>query len=517
MNIRNLAISKKLALAFGAVLAILAILAAVSFTNLARLAQAMEWNAHSYQVLAATDEATLSLVNMETGLRAFAVSADDEVLAPLNSGKERFAKRFDELRSLTSDNAAQQERLKTLSDQQHAWYATVVEPMVAKRRAIAHGEGSLDEFVGSFKSQSGKPQMDAMRATLRGFREAESSLLTQRSEEVAHLRSMTVTVLVVGTLVAIALASMLGWWLTRAISTPLRAAVSAADRIAAGDLTVRIHAETTDEPGMLLQALATMQAKLVDLLSHIRTSSDSISTASSEVSSGNTDLSQRTEEQAASLQQTASSMAQLTSTVQKNAQNASHGARLAEDASGTAQRGGDVVGRVVATMTDISSSSSRVSEIISVIEGIAFQTNILALNAAVEAARAGEQGRGFAVVASEVRTLAQRSAAAAKEIKGLIEASVDKVTTGTALVGQAGSTMQDIVASIRRVNDIMSEISAATTEQSRGIEEVNRAVAQMDDVTQQNAALVEQAAAAAGSLDDQAQHLAAAVSAFRTH
>lgn len=514
MSIRNLSVSKKLALGFSTVLAILVVLSGVSYSNLSRLAQAVTWNDHSFKVLEAADEATLSLVNMETGLRAFAVSADDEVLAPLNSGKQRFADRFDQLRSLTADNAQQQERLKVLGEQQRAWYSTVIEPMMATRRAVAAGNGSLEDFAHNFKAQSGKQQMDAMRATLKEFRDAEAALLAQRSEEVQHLRNVTVIVLVVGTLIAVALASMLGVWLTRAICVPLRRAVDAADGIAKGDLTARIEADSTDEPGLLLAALAAMQTNLVGLLTQIRTSSDSIGTASSEVSSGNTDLSQRTEEQAASLEETASSLAQLTSTVQQSAQNASQGAHLAETAATTAQTGGEVVGQVVSTMSEISESSARVAEIIAVIEGIAFQTNILALNAAVEAARAGEQGRGFAVVATEVRTLAQRSAAAAKEIK---ETSVDKVTAGTELVDKAGNTMKEIVTSIHRVNDIMSEISAATSEQSRGIEEINRAVAQMDDVTQQNAALVEQAAAAATSLDDQARRLGVAVSAFKTH
>ncbi len=517
MSIRNFPVSKKLAIAFGAVLAILVLLASVSYSNLSRLSEAVAWNDHSYKVLEAADEATLSLVNMETGLRAFAVSADDEVLAPLNSGKQRFAERFERLRSLTSDNAQQQARLKVLGEQEQAWYATVAEPMMATRRAVAAGNGSLDEFARNFKSQSGKAQMDGMRATLREFRDAEAALLTQRSDEVQHLRSVTVAVLAVGTLIAVALASMLGLWLTRAICVPLRRAVEAADGIAKGNLTARIEADSEDEPGLLLAALAAMQANLVNLMTQIRTSSDSIGTASSEVSAGNTDLSQRTEEQAASLEQTASSLAELTSTVQQSAQNASQGAQLAENAAATAQTGGEVVGQVVSTMSEISESSTRVAEIIAVIEGISFQTNILALNAAVEAARAGEQGRGFAVVATEVRTLAQRSASAAKEIKALIETSVDKVTAGTQLVDQAGDTMKEIVTSIQRVNDIMSEISAATHEQSRGIEEINRAVAQMDDVTQQNAALVEQAAAAATSLDDQARRLGLAVSAFKTH
>jgi len=303
--------------------------------------------------------------------------------------------------------------------------------------------------------------------------------------------------------------------LVSAVVRPIDAVIRHCERIASGDLTGSIVANQNNEMGRLLVGLKSMQAALVATVSRVRMGSEAIMHGAREIATGNADLSQRTEQQAASLQETASSMEQLTSTVKLNAEHAVEASTLAHDASETAARGGEVVGDVVRTMEDIASSSNQIGDIIGVIEGIAFQTNILALNAAVEAARAGEQGRGFAVVAGEVRSLAQRSASAAKEIKSLIAASADKVQAGSALVGRAGQTMDQVVSAVHRVTDIIGKISAASGEQSTGIEQINLAVVQMDSVTQQNAALVEQAAAAAASLEEQAAQLDSAVAAFR--
>ncbi len=302
---------------------------------------------------------------------------------------------------------------------------------------------------------------------------------------------------------------------TRSITVPLAGAVEVAQRVAAGELTSRVVVEGKDETSALLQALKDMNDSLVKTVGQVRSGTETIALASQEIASGNADLSSRTETQASSLGETASAMGTLTSTVKQNADNARQANQLAVTASSVAEKGGQVVSEVVDTMGSIKASSSKIVDIIGVIDGIAFQTNILALNAAVEAARAGEQGRGFAVVASEVRNLAQRSASAAKEIKALIDDSVTKVDAGGRLVDEAGQTMGLIVTSIRQVADIMGEITAATQEQSQGIEEVNISIAQMDDMTQQNAALVEQAAAAAESMQDQAQRLAEAVAIFK--
>ncbi|KQQ96510.1 methyl-accepting chemotaxis protein [Massilia sp. Leaf139] len=323
------------------------------------------------------------------------------------------------------------------------------------------------------------------------------------------------TIIAALTAVAVLLGAALSWLLTNGITRPIRDALELAETVAGGDLTRNIDASAKDETGALLRALRHMNDSLVKIVTQVRNGTDTIATGSAEISAGNLDLSARTEQQAGALEETAASMEELTTTVRQNADNARQANQLSIAASEVAAQGGAVVGQVITTMGSINESSRKIVDIIGVIDGIAFQTNILALNAAVEAARAGEQGRGFAVVASEVRNLAQRSAAAAKEIKVLIGDSVDKVDVGAKLVDQAGATMEQVVSSIRRVTDIMAEITHASQEQTGGIEQVNQAIGQMDQVTQQNAALVEEAAAAAGSMQDQAAKLAQVVSVFK--
>ena len=314
---------------------------------------------------------------------------------------------------------------------------------------------------------------------------------------------------------AILLGIACAYWITRSITRPITRAVEVAQAVSTGDLTSEIVVDSTDETGQLMHALKDMNDKLVSIVSQVRASTDSIATASGEIAAGNLDLSSRTEQQASSLEETASSMEELTSTVKHNADNARSANQLAIDASQIASRGGAVVSEVVSTMGSINDSSRKIVDIISVIDAIAFQTNILALNAAVEAARAGEQGRGFAVVATEVRNLAQRSSQAAKEIKGLIDDSVQKVEAGSQLVDKAGRTMDEIVQSISHVTQIMNQITDASEEQRAGIEQVNQAIGQMDQVTQQNAALVEEAAAAAESMQEQAARLTGVVGLFK--
>ena len=323
------------------------------------------------------------------------------------------------------------------------------------------------------------------------------------------------TAMAAGGAIALALGSLLAWGLTTSVVRPMRSGMAALQRIAGGDLSGRVDSERKDEMGQLMAALAQMQDNLRTAVGDIRNSSDSVYSAASEIAQGNLSLSDRTERQAASLEETASSMETMSATVKDSAGTVNRVEEISRSARQAAGRGQQVVGDVVKTMQEIQQSSDRIASIISVIDGIAFQTNILALNAAVEAARAGEQGRGFAVVASEVRNLAQRSAGAAKEIKELIGRSVETVDAGAVLVGEAGATMAGLVESVKQVAEIMSAISAASSEQSTGIEQVNQAIISIDDVTQQNAALVEQAAAAAQSMRDQADLLAQAVSVFK--
>ncbi|MEY4561186.1 MAG: hypothetical protein RLZZ618_463 [Pseudomonadota bacterium] len=355
------------------------------------------------------------------------------------------------------------------------------------------------------------PLDNALDALVQVQIEVSESLYASSQETYTNVfwRNLLITSLV------LVITGVLAWRLILSILRPIDRAVDAAERVASGDLSGTIVSEGRDETARLLTALRNMNANLVGIVNEVRDGSDSIATGSAQIATGNADLSQRTEEQASNLQQTAASMEQLTATVRQNADTARQATQLASSASAVAAEGGTVVDNVISTMAQITDASRKIGDIISVIDGIAFQTNILALNAAVEAARAGEQGRGFAVVAGEVRTLAQRSAQAAKEIKVLINSSVDRVEAGSALVDTAGKTMNQIVQQVGRVNDLIGEISSASVEQSQGIDQVGNAVSQLDQVTQQNAALVEESAAAAESLKRQAVALAGVVSKFR--
>ncbi len=359
------------------------------------------------------------------------------------------------------------------------------------------------------------PALETYEASIKAMLLYQAAQIDQTASSINALYRSARSGLIALALAALALGCMLAWWLTLGITRPLSQAVKVAQTVAAGNLTSTVEVKSTDETGQLLQALKDMNDSLAKVVGEVRVGTDTIATASSQIAAGNMDLSSRTEQQASSLQETAASMEELTSTVKQNADNARQANQLAVTASGVALKGGSVVAQVVDTMGAINSSSRKIVDIIGVIDGIAFQTNILALNAAVEAARAGEQGRGFAVVAAEVRNLAQRSAGAAKEIKTLIGDSVQKVEEGSKQVAQAGQTMDEIVDSVKRVTDIMAEITAASQEQSTGIEQVNQAITQMDQVTQQNAALVEEAAAAAASLREQASNLSQVVSVFK--
>jgi methyl-accepting chemotaxis protein len=359
------------------------------------------------------------------------------------------------------------------------------------------------------------PALDALQETIKGLTALQKKIVEASGAEVKQNIDFARNLMLGLGLAAVLIGLGFAYWITRSITRPINLAVKIAQTVAAGDLTSRVDVQTKDETGQLLQALKDMNDSLQNIVGQVRMGTDTIATASSQIAAGNLDLSSRTEEQASALEETASSMEELTSTVKQNGDNARQANQLAASASDVAVKGGAVVSQVVDTMGSINESAKKIVDIIGVIDGIAFQTNILALNAAVEAARAGEQGRGFAVVASEVRNLAQRSAGAAKEIKSLIGDSVEKVEAGSKLVNQAGTTMDEIVASVKRVTDIMDEITAASREQEAGIGQINQAITEMDTVTQQNAALVEEAAAAAESLQDQAANLAEVVSVFK--
>ena len=515
MKLSNMKISQRLYLVFGGVVALVGVLVTVATTNFGRLSDANAINTHTYDVLAEVSGMLESLINIETGQRGYALTGADGSLEPLNNGKGSFKRYLDQARRLTEDNPTQQQRLAKLEDEQRRWLATGIDPVVALRKAVVDGKATMENVIALEQQGNGKRGMDGMRVLLNDIGKTESDLLAQRSANAASLQTRTHAILLGGGLVTAVLAMLAAIWTARDITRPLQRAVGLASQVAQGDLTAEAETGRGDEAGQLIRALGEMNASLLNIVRKVRTGTDTIAAASAEIASGNLDLSSRTEQQASSLEETASSMEELTTTVQQNADSAREASSLALTASDVANEGGAVVAQVIDTMGSINIYSRKIVDIIGVIDGIAFQTNILALNAAVEAARAGEQGRGFAVVATEVRNLAQRSAAAAKEIKTLIGESFEQVEAGTRLVDQAGATMRDIVDSVQKVSNIVAGIAAASEQQRSGIEQVNQAITQMDEVTQQNASLVEHAAAAAASMQEQANDLAAVVSVFR--
>ncbi len=442
-----------------------------------------------------------------TAWRAADPAEQKEVEAQMKKSSARATEIQNTLAKTIADPAAKAALDKVL-DTRKAY--TEARARVFKEKAA----GNLDVAKEIFdKDMAAKREI--YLASVARLSETQRALIDNSGVAIAANYASGRQIMIVLGLIAVVLASLCAVLITRSITRPIGEAVRVARAVAAGDLTSNIVVDTRDETGQLMAALKTMNDNLVGLVSQLRSGIDTIYTASREIASGNLDLSSRTETQASSLEETAASMEQLTATVKNNAAHARNANGLAIEASAVARQGGAEVSEVVATMGTINASSRKIVDIISVIDGIAFQTNILALNAAVEAARAGEQGRGFAVVAGEVRNLAQRSAAAAKEIKELIGDSVDKVDSGSRLVERAGTTMDNVVAAIGRLGGLVGEISTASNEQQDGIEQVNVAITQMDGITQENAALVEQAAAAAASMQDQAMQLSRLVETFK--
>jgi len=514
MNLRSLRIGARLGVSFGIILAILALMVvlgnALMTKNKQKLIEGLELSDTKGHLAATMKSALLEggVAMRNIGLQSD-VGAMQKEEGRVKEQNKRYAEARDKLAALGLTDAEK----KIVADISRLDQEIAAPFKEAIGQALAFNSEGAAKVIASKIDPLNQQAVVEMDKLLQLQQAAAKELL---ATSVSDDSKLMVLLFALGA-VALAIGGVFAWVITRSITGPLNQAVEVASRVATGDLTARIDDKSRDEIGQLLDALRQMNESLSQIVGNVRSGTESISVASGEIAQGNADLSSRTESQASSLEETASSMEELTSTVKQNAENARQANQLVVSASDVAMRGGQVVGQVVETMGSIKESSRKIVDIIGVIDGIAFQTNILALNAAVEAARAGEQGRGFAVVAAEVRNLAQRSAGAAKEIKALIGDSVEKVDAGSKLVDQAGKTMDEIVTSVKHVADIMSEITAASQEQSAGIEQVNQAITQMDEMTQQNAALVEQAAAAADSMQMQASTLAQAVSVFKVN
>jgi len=512
MKLTNLKIGKRLALGYGVICAMLVLMIVMSNAMLGRI------NAGTDEIvngrmprIALTNQMQAEINDIAIALRNMMLS--DEASDHRQQVQDIMASRaaMDGILAKLKEALANPKALELLDQMQKetALYKVGQDAMI---KHLAAGE--KDE-ARALLGEDLRPLLRRLKKATADQTALQNEIATQAALDAAATYRQTSMLMWGLGAIALALAAVVAWSITRSITRPLGRALDVATTVAAGDLTSRIEVTSLDETGQLLQALKTMNESLARTVGTVRVGTDTIAVAAGQVAVGSQDLSSRTEQQASALEEAASSMEELTATVRQNADNARQANVLAEVASNVAARGGDVIHQVVGTMDQINASSSKINDIIGVIDGIAFQTNILALNAAVEAARAGEQGRGFAVVASEVRNLAQRSAAAAREIKGLIGDSSGKVANGSKLVAEAGDTMREIVESVRRVTDIMSEISAASLEQTAGIEQINQAVAQMDEGTQQNAALVEEAAAAAAAMREQSTRLAQAVAVFQ--
>jgi methyl-accepting chemotaxis protein len=512
MGIDRLKIATKLWLFIVVILTLLTAIAGIGLVRSAGiLAEGRAQQEVAYKMVQVTTRWNGLTENNATRTHATIASSDPTITATFKDAIAGTTKEISEMQKqldalpLTEAGKTQLTKISDLRKTMIGW----------REKALAAKVASKQDEASQILNTQYLPAMTAYIAGQKELVKMQEQRVLDVQADTESRRQNNSYGIVLGLLIVVMTISLGTYWLVHSIRDPLDQANELAARIAEGDLSTSISTSREDEFGTLLRSLATMNDSLGRMVAQVRLSTDNIATASAEIAQGNNDLAQRTEQTSSNLQSTASSMDALTATVQHSTDNSRQASALAANASTVAQRGGSVVTQVVTTMQEIDASSKKIADIIGVIDGIAFQTNILALNAAVEAARAGEQGRGFAVVASEVRSLAQRSAEAAKEIKGLIDTSVGKVESGTRLVTDAGATMEEIVQSVRRVADVISEITAAATEQSSGIAGVNEAIGNLDQMTQQNAALVEESAAAAESLREQADRMKEAVAVFR--
>ncbi|MGG1905261.1 methyl-accepting chemotaxis protein, partial [Enterobacter ludwigii] len=433
---KNFNISTRLTMAFGTIVVLMTVVCGLLYMSFDRVTAVSKLNVHSYKVVDNLRTVTENLINMETGIRGFALTGKQDVLQPFSEGDEAFRHVVNELMTLTSDNQSQQKKLLKISLLEDEWKKTFAIPLIQNRNEVAKGTLNMDSFISELEHNTGKAQMDRIRVVITEALRDEYSIMSERQVRLSDERFKTRMMIVIGLLAAVVTALLTGILLSRSILSPLKHAVHTADTIASGNLTSVITINRMDETGKLLVALDNMQQRLKSLVTEIKITASSVDLAAGEIEQGNMELSSRTEEQAAALQQTAASMEQLTMTVRNNTEVAEHTAMSARKTEKLAREGESAVGEMSETMQNISANALKIKEITSVIEGIAFQTNILALNAAVEAARAGEHGKGFAVVATEVRNLAQRSASASKEIGFLIENAVENVDNGVSVASK---------------------------------------------------------------------------------
>lgn len=511
--LKNINIGKKLLTGFIIVLTILVVVSVMSYINFSRMYQANNMNIHTYEVLTQLDGALQEMINMETGQRGFSLTGNENSLEPYTEGEENFIIYFNKVKELTIDNSKQQELLDRLLIAHNDW-VTIAKNSIDLKRKVMNGNGTMDDIIREEQAAKGKKAFDEFRSIIKQSKDMEIKLLSERQSLAAVLYTTTNLSIIIGTCIAVLLGFLIALYISRMITRPIKNIKSVVERVAAGDLDVDIQVESKDEIGILSEAFKKMTNNLNSVLNTINASSEQVAIGSNQVSASSTSLAQGATEQASSIQELTASIEEIASQTGQNARNALMANELAENAKLNVIQGNSQMKEMLKAMDEINESSTNISRIIKVIDDIAFQTNILALNAAVEAARAGQHGKGFAVVAEEVRTLAARSANAAKETTDMISGSIKRAEGGTKIAKDTANALNEIELSIEKVARIVSDISTASNEQASGIEQINQGIMQVSQVVQTNSATSEESAAASEELSRQAKLLKEEVNKF---